>query len=590
MVRVCEHLENQPGFRKRNDIHDTWYRILHGEESVNIGGISERLEHRATFPAVHNDRYRNRLIGAKIVISVIPQKSGDSKSVKRAQAVENMAYFLYRELTRKRTNALFAVDSRTVDRACWAGVGFQRIDWRTDILDKLGDTALDEPIDGNPFVLEGPETTAVFYDESFKTVAQVGEHQVSALLASYEDLQFTKDRGFFTSDAIEMDQAQSLYDLTAKVFILETEEFVYEVVSYEDESEELSTWPNFAGRPRYSIHAGHVTSAREPHRRFRPLIHPLYRLAQERNILKTLLNSGALQTGRPLYQEVPVGSQSDGIGSILQGPGEDQKNITFSLEGGLLPQPREGHQWVPIAVPTSEWLRDALTLNQREEVDHGFPAVLSPSTPLDATSGTDRSEQKEAGTDFLDPPLGERADGWAENFRLMFGMLREAKIDITFNEKMRATGGSDVVPQTVEHTFYEGIDIQVGFSSIPASVEFAEREMMKRDVELGVTALSTYAATLHDDPESEARKAFLDRIGREAEKSAMQDAIAMAQALRGEQATQLANEAGLPLPAAGPPTSDGRNQRPPTSFPGAGAPAAPVDQNSAAPSQNAPVR
>ena len=114
--------------------------------------------------------------------------------------------------------------------------------------------------------------------------------------------------------------------------------------------------------------------------------------------------------------------------------------------------------------------------------------------------------------------------------------------------------------------------------------------MMKRDVELGVTALSTYAATLHDDPESEARKAFLDRLGRAAEQQAEQDAIAMSQALRGEQATQLANEAGLPLPAAGPPTSDGRNQRPPTSFPGAGSPAAPVDQNSAAPSPNRPVQ
>ena len=146
-----------------------------------------------------------------------------------------------------------------------------------------------------------------------------------------------------------------------------------------------------------------------------------------------------------------------------------------------------------------------------------------------------------------------------------------------------------MVPQTVKPEFFEGIEINVGFSSVPASVEFAEREMMKRDVELGVTALSTYAATLHDDPESEARKAFLDRLGREAERSAMQDAIAMAQALRGQQAVELANEADLPLPSAAP-TSDGRNQRPPTSFPGAGSPAAPVDQNSAAPSQNAPVR
>ena len=91
------------------------------------------------------------------------------------------------------------------------------------------------------------------------------------------------------------------------------------------------------------------------------------------------------------------------------------------------------------------------------------------------------------------------------------------------------------------------------------------------------------------DPESEARKAYLDRIGREAEKSAMQDAIAMAQALRGQQAVELANEADLPLPSAAP-TSDGRNQRPPTSFPGAGQSPVPVDQNSAAPSQTAPVQ
>ncbi len=585
MVRICEHLENQQGFRTRNRIHDTWYRILHGEEPVSIGGISERLEHRATFPAVHNDRYRNRLIGAKIGIAVTPQKSGDPMSVKRAQAVENMAYFFYRELTRKRTNALFAVDGRTVDYQCWEGVGFQRVDWRDDILDMLDDAPLNKPIDGNPFVLQAPEPRAVYYDENFRTVAVVGEYQVSALVASYEDLHFDKDKGFyFTSDAVEADQGQALWDITAKMYTLETEEFVYEVASYESKHEELSTYPNFAGRPRYSIHAGHVTSAREPHRRFRPLIHPLYRLAQERNLYRTLLGSGALQTGRPMFQEVPVGAQQDAP-FILQDPGSEQKNIKFELEGGLLPPPRPGYQWVPMGVPESGWLEAALTRNEREEVDHGFPAVLSPSTPLDATSGTDRSEQKEAGTDFLDPPLKERADGWTENFRLMFDQLREAKIAVTFNEKMIATGGSDVVPQTVDPDFYEGINIEVAFSSVPASVEFAEREMMKRDVELQVTALSTYAATLHDDPESEMRKAAFDLVGQRMRQQAMDDAIAMSQALRGERAVQMANEAGIPLPS-----SDGRNQRPPTSFPGAGAPAAPVDQNSAAPSRNAPVR
>jgi hypothetical protein len=155
---------------------------------------------------------------------------------------------------------------------------------------------------------------------------------------------------------------------------------------------------------------------------------------------------------------------------------------------------------------------------------------------------------------------------------IMFDKLKNIDLPITFVEKEIATGGSERVPQTVNPDFFEDIDMEVRFESIPASVAFADREMARRDVDFGATALSTYMAMIHDDPVSERERAAKDKAGQMADELAVQKAFEIVAALAGDLAQQVAVQNGIPLPTQNP-------ARPPTPMQGVGAPVVPPDQS-----------
>lgn len=593
VIDICDAMRNQPGFEKRRNVVENWYAILHREEGVNISGISQKLEYRSPSPAVNLDRFRNRMVAATFRLKVSPRKT-DDKAVRRAQTAENFGYFLYFDLTRKRTAAVFAPDDRAYDQQVWAGVGIRHFDWNKDIRHQLLDADAEDikkaakkigpALQGNPFSLSAPDILAVFYDLDFTNVCEVAEHTISSLIATYDGLDFVPEHGFemLASDAIPTDLSQENWNKTVLVYHLETQKYIYEVVDNTKFGGGapllLDMWENAAGRPRYTFAAGHLTSAREPERMFRPLLHPLYPTTQLRNIMGTLLMSGALNTGRPLLQEVKTGSGADDAWSILSRPSEERRNITVDLGTGTLPVPRQGYEWRPLGLPTPEQLIIAYQQLVAEDREYGFPASLSPGDPVEATSGFDRTTQQQGAADFLDPPLSNTAAAWHDGLMLAFEQIRYLGLPVQFIAELRAQGqrSKGRQAQTIQPEDLEDIDMQVTFRSTPAGQEFAEREMMRRDVTEGYTAQSTYMAVLHDDPVAERERVTLDRMEQLADAKAMEDAVKMLDALRGDATLQVANEMGIPLPPA---QNGGRPERPPSPFPGVGSPVTPPNQS-----------
>lgn len=477
-----------------------------------------------------------------------------------------------------------------MDRQSWAGNGIRHFDLSPRVLQKMGGgddfkadlkKAVGEGFQGNPFIMSAPEVRATYYDPDFSTVAVIGEQKVTSLLAAYEDLKFSPDRGFFRGDVQE--EMFENWTEVAKVYHLETEEFVYDVTEYTPPAGSkqqfmLDMRPNGAGRPRYTFAAGHLTSAREPHRMFRPLIHAMYPTAQHKNLIRTLMASGAMMTGRPMLQEVKVGTAADeSLSFLTEGSSQHRRTITIDLGDGKLPQPRPGYEWRPLAIPVAEHV--ALEYQQLllEEQMFGYPAALRPDAPLQATSGYDRARIMEAATDVLGPPLNHRASAWHEGFWIMFEQLKWLGLPITFVERGFAQKDMKRREWVVKPDYFEDIDIVVSFESVPATVKEAMKEGMRQDVREGYTARSTYMGSIHDDPVAERERVAMDQVGLAAEQLAAQDAIEMMRSLRGDEAVALAAEFGIPLPN---PSADGRpgGVKPEEPIPGGGSPIREVPQ------------
>lgn len=612
VIELCDKLKDQPAFQQRNGVMENWYQLLHRDALVNITGVSMKLEHRSPVLAVHNDLYRNRMASAEFRASVASRRSGDTY-VKQAQGVEGLTYYLWHDFMRNPAH------ERALDFQTWAGIGFRHVSWspqvrrillggqKTDTVDdmaKVLDKVLKDGFLGNPFVLEAPEPRAVFYDLDRSLVAEVGDRTVSSIVTSYKDLTFTKEEGFLylTSDTIERGRASQHWQEVATFYRLETEEHTYECVKYTgggqrgDQAFLLDRLPNLAraqsaeyARPRYSFAEGHLTSAREPEYQHRPLIHSLYPVVAELNAIRTLLASGALMTGRPLIQEVKIGTAADDDFSlVLREAGQGIRTIKVDFGEGMLQQPRPGYEYRPMLIPAAEHLVITLGQLERDKNEFGFPLAINPQAPLSATAGYDRHLQQQAAGDSLEPPLKHLAAACLETTKQCFDQLRELGLPITFLLKQQRDGKAVQVPTTIKPDFFEDLDVEIGFDSIPDTVAYAQHEDMRRDVAEGYTAPTTYMATLHDDPIAEMEKRDLDLVAIDARNTAIEDVKQIAASLRGEIAVQLAVKHNIPLPQGKQRQNGGtsmemtgnRAARPASGgFPGEGAPMTPPMQD-----------
>ena len=543
---VCTALEKQPTFQARKGVMENWRRMVEREMPADIGGISKKLEALTPAIAVNRDRYRNRLDAASIRI-IVAARSPKTESVEAAQRVENFYYRLFHDLARKRTSTVWAPNERALDYKVWAGCGVRHLDWTADIYEKiLGNdlegmqAGLKDGIQGNPFQMHAPDPVATFWDRDFSTVCEIGKQQVSILVDENEHIHASD----LTSDT--MPENTTFWDKTVKVYQLETSEYTY-LVSGDVEPQMLGRWPNLAGRPRYSFSAGQLTSSHEAHKMFEPLIKPLYSLGFWKNIIDTLLITGAYHSGRPLMQwvENKGGSPQDFLSLATNA---DQDRVLVIGEQEQLPT-RDGYHLEPVFVPTGEYLDNAKQAVDAEFDKYAFPIPLSPGAQeSQASSGYQFAQQTEQAGIFIEPTLKHEAAAWHEQFMLAADMLMELDVPVTMTTTLRAQGLGHNFQEafTVKPEDFKDIDLEVSFESISETRKFAEQEADQRLYENRLISKPTLMAKLHDDPVAEQERIDFDAADELGKQQALEAVAAAIQEQGGDLVKRIMLQEGAP--------------------------------------------
>ncbi len=587
VVQVCKGLQDQPGFSDWRTVTQTRHDLRHRHQAVGVKGISQLLEDRSPAIEVQGQRFVNDLDAADIQINVAA-RSTDPAAVAAAQRVENFNYAFYYDLKRRRTNRVYAADRRALDQMAFYGCGVPKLDFADDEikgqlkdLDALRKVIGEEGFTSNPFVLECPDLQSSFWEPDLSTMCEVGEKTVSQLHKLYEDDQEVRD--WLTSDTME--EGNSVWQETVQVYHLETPDYIYDVIGHgsftgtASEALELSFRPNVAGRPWYSLIPGTITSENSPRERFLPLIHAVYPLIQMLNILDTLLMSGALQTGRPMWQEVKKGANRGDFSDLIMGTSNEQgevPTVRFDPTRETLPKPASGHEWVVVPVPSQEHLISLRNLKKQELQEYGFPAPLDPSQPLEGKSGYDTVAKMEMASRTLKPALENIAASWYERFKLVADIIQNLGVKITIPVQPEGRGTSPQEMITIRPEDFREHDLIVSFKSSSNAAEAALRESDIRMVKEGFMSVPTLMAKHHDDPIAEQERIFTGNLEQITIQQATETLQQLIQAHSQQIAAQALAEVNAPLPQApegGPaPGQDIRQARPEVPIPGVGAP------------------
>ncbi len=593
LIRLADALKNNAAFTHTQLRVENRRDLRRRDHKVSIAGISEMLEDRTPSLEIHEDRYANRLRSADIVIEVAAKEIEDKD---KAQDIKNFLYALYHDLRRKRTSRFRAPDDRAIRYQVSDFVGIRHLDWSRDVLKKLYDGGAGEITDivatmkkvmkggfqGNPFELRAPDPLRMYWSEDGSMVAEIGTVAVSLLLEAYPEHEATFSD---ITSVLRAGDTPSSDPNSIPFYHIETNDYIYEAISVlgkEGSAEALllRVQSNAAGRPRYTFAPGHESTGDEPWQYFRPLLAPLYSIAEQLNILGTLLTSAALQTGRAPYQEVKVGSQADDFGALLSRPAEEVNVVYLDKTKPVWPPNRDGYKWEPVPAPDLNVLLIVYQQKVAEFQQAGFPSILSPDAQIDAESGYDRSRQMEGAQDFLSPPLENIASAWYEIFMIALDQIDTVGLPVTMSVKRIAQGeDAGVRPQvTIEPgDLTKDFELEVKFLSIPKVVQFAEDESDRRDVELHFMARSTYMKKRYDDPIREMEQVALDRVGVASEELAQKMAIEFIKTMAPDIALQVAAEEQLAIPIQENGGTD--NARPAAgAVPGVGAPVVPPVQ------------
>lgn len=613
--RICQKMWDQPGFAEWRLRNEERKLLLTREKPVNILGISTILEWRSPALEHHAQLYDNYLDGADIEISVIARDDTPS-ALKGASNTEDFLNALFFDFKRRQSNRFYAPDRRRIGQATRYGCGISRLDFADGIRQLLAGkhikdkdemrAAIREKLErgedaspafsSNPFVDVTPDLDACAWEPDLDAFCEIGDKKISDIIAAYPDLEDDPRALLLTSETMEEYAQTGTYDKLCKVYHLETEEYIYDIVGTKDDTLMLDYRPNWAGRPNYSLVPGHIGPDREPHLMFRPLIGNLYPIVEMENLLGTLIDSGALQTGRNMWQEVSEMRRAADIISIVQQPSEQMPVIRFDLTSDTLPPPRDGFRWEPIAVPDQQQVIRAWEIVQDRLLQYGYPQSISPSGSSDATSGHDRSVQQKPASSFLEPPLRNIADAWKEKFTLALEILKELGVPCTLPARQLAKGASLEAKKTVtiRPEDLQDQDIIVSFKSTDKAEQFAQDEADNRNYQLGM--ISKQTILMHRFPDWQAEQERIKREPLETEIDALtrQDTMTIILDQRGDNMQQAMVAAGLPLSESelAPPQAGGgidgqpRNERPAEPMPGVGMPATPAEQSQ--PGQMAP--
>lgn len=603
-------MQRQPGFNNLYDnLNPSRLLLRECEAPVSILGISQMLEDRSPAIDVHINRYVNRTLAAETHIDV-SSRSAETSAVESAQRAEDFDYSFFADITRQKVGGIMPW-RRHIDDAVGTGMGFLALRLKPEIKEKLGTdfNTLEEMAahaqevfkDGftaNPFIVECPAQGTVYYDPNFDNVCEIGVRVLSALLASYGGGPGTAGRLDYTEDGFEyivsetMPEYRSDWDNTVIVYHLETKEYIYDIVEHpnRDDAFELEVRPNIIGRPWYTMLPGNVNNNTDIGQRNRPLIWPLYNMVQSLNVQNTLIQSGALNTGRPMYQEVADSGRALPFQDLMSDRSEQAPAIVFDPGETVLPKPKRGHHWELVPVPDMRWVQEAAkSLEDRVEA-WGFPSDLGPESSTigkdaSAARGSQRIEQS---ADQLNPFLSSVAQSLDDLLDIVGDVIRELGVSVTLPVRRRAQGGSSRIREsvTIEPDDYKEQDRSVWLKSEPASTRFARRESNTNALKDGLMSRTRWLREEFDDYLQEDKQIKIDKMHAVADEKALETFIQFVDANGAELASRFAaNQSVSPPPLApqdGGPAEPGqpRRERPPEgATTGVGISEAPVEQS-----------
>lgn len=598
MIRLCRSGWEQPGFSDYRTANQNRHDMIHRLNEVAIPGISVKLEDRRSDLEVHDDRWLERLDAADLSIQV-SSYSDDPKDVAQAQDIENFlrAYHAH--------DSKGPADRRRKGQMVRYGMGPKRGCFTSEIIDKLKGVKDAEEMarilqetefSVNIFRSEAPDIQAVAWEPNFSRVYEVGERKCSELIHAYDGLEDEYPESFEYLTSLETaPETTSEYQRMVTYYHMEDGENIYDVFGPSpyakgNEGWMLQCYPNPLGRPWYTFAAGKEKPELALVERYRPLIGPLYEIAARLQIYGTLLASGALATGRPVYQEVKVGGRAAAdINDFMAMPQADRPNLRFDIMDDALQHPREGYEYKPFPTPDLNWLLSAYQEAKREMAEYGFPAPLSPDQSLlgEASSGAQAAYGIEQAKFFVEPPLRNLANAYVQEFLNVLGLIRELKLKVAIRALPSGVGSYRELVK-LDGAKIKEVDIACSFDAKTATMEYAERESDARQLQLGLMSRKRYMSRRVDDPVEEEEQIKREQMEMELDKMALADAIQIINETRQDMMAQAALQAQLPLPAPVQPTeTDGlapqsggpepgamtRDERPPMgSFEGLGAP------------------
>ncbi len=504
VIDICRAMRDTPAFQNWERTTKNRHALRWREIPIEIPGISVKLEDRTGYVLQgHINRYNNLIDNATIIIEV---SARESKQVEAAQRVERFFYALYHSF---KDNVW--PDRRSIDMQVAYGCGIDQIDLAPEhrelILERLraGADLPTEGIIGNPFILRSPQLSAVAWEPNFKMVSELGTKTLSKILVVDRDQLNDRYRNedWLTSDT--MTEFETVWDELANVWHLETEQYIYDVVEPADGVRpfRLEVRPNIAGRPWYTFAPGSLNSEVSPEEQFEPLIGPIYPVVEKLGILQTLVNSGALQTGRNMFQEVAISAQAaaSDFNALMDQPGLERPRIGFGFADKDLPKPRDGFRWEPVAVPDQAQLMRAVELAREEIAEFGFPRGLSPSAevPLKASSGYQSAQGRDLGGIYLTPALKMRAFAWKKKFQLIADIVKELGVPISIPAHKQGVDKRVREMVTVSPDDFKEYDVVVSLEAKSETGEFAQREADAQDLERSLISLDTVMARRYPD-------------------------------------------------------------------------------------------
>lgn len=589
-------MRDDSSFSDWRDKVENWRLLRHKKLPVNVPGIAQVLEERSPLIETHGQRYANRLDAAKMKLEVAP-RSSDNAAVEAALRIEAFDFAIYHEF-REQPNDPFR---RRTDSTVFYAIGLLHLTFKKGVRERLLGKRLPDIAEvkklldkaefkENIFQVEAPSLAATFWERNFSAVCEIGEQPIAHWAAEALEDDDKELLNWLTSETLEEGSGRPN---VVKHYHLETTEFIYDVLEHPTEGKEklmLEYRPTIVGRPWYTFAVGHLTSDEKPDESYMPVIHAVYPIVQLINILETLVNSGALQTGRNMWQQVPVGKPVDHYADILVRGYEQDPDIRLDPFSGEGFEAKPGHEWKTVPVPDQSQLITALQNKKEELLDQGFPIALLPGQPEQqrASSGYQAANEQQAAITQLDPPLRNIASADRQLFILIHDIIGKEGLNIPISLPVHMGGdrNSPAEVTTIKPEDVREVDLTVTYESIPETARFAIIESLERQVQAGRTPRSKLMAFLHDNPILADERITQEKIAAASTQMAVDDAIALVQEGRGTIMREEAANAGLPLPpppggaAGGPaPGQENRQERPVDgSFPGLGAPAVPPVQ------------